>query len=67
MVEDAYAALPFNLVARESEVHLLDAIPLGTGAKSGFSARRAATEQDAVRCIHRSDDSAMSGRDAANS
>ena len=56
MVEDAHAAVPVDLVALEREVHFFDAVVLGTGAEGGFGARRAAAEQDAVGCVHGSDD-----------
>ena len=48
VVEDAYAAVPDDLVPVEGEVHLLDAVTLGAGAELGLGARGAATEEDAV-------------------
>ena len=48
VVEDAYAAMPVDLVA--VEVKLTSSTPWrsAAGAEGGFGARRAAAEQDAV-------------------
>src|SRR4051812_37330906 len=41
-----------HLVTLEREVHFLDAVPIGTGAKGIFGAGRAAAEQDAITWRH---------------
>src|SRR5262249_16642435 len=52
-IEDANAALTFDPVALEREVHLFDAVVFSAAAELGFRARRAATEENALRSSHR--------------
>jgi hypothetical protein len=59
VVEHAHAAVPFDLVAVEREVHFFDAVTLGQRTECRFGARCAATEQNAVRRVHQCDDNAM--------
>ena len=52
LVEDTHAALAHDLVPFEGEIHLLDAMPLGTGTELPFRPGGAAAEQNAIAWIH---------------
>src|SRR5438477_600399 len=60
MVQGADAAMALDRVPLEREVHLFDAELLGARAERGLGAFHAATEQNAIVCVHSSNFSLLS-------
>jgi hypothetical protein len=59
VVEDAHPTVPRHAVSLEREVHFLDAVTFGAGAKRGLGTGRTATKEDAVCRGHTFDHSRL--------